>query len=192
MAGFPLRIWRLGPWKVAESRPAALQKIERVSKVKRVYAGSICYDDSEQESPLRAQHPALIHCNQPPSSTHSRPHPRHTPFASPLCPQNTSSSPFPATLFSVLLNCLSQPAGKRQRTWWMDGARALCAALIALDIFPRFSLDFNIPLVPLLHLQRAARSSLKNCRSALHLGIDQLAVNQGSADSLAAELLLSC
>lgn len=55
-------------------------------------------------------------------------------------------------------DCLSQPTGERQGTWiraisGSDCARALRAALITLDIFPQFSLDFNITLVPLLYLQ---------------------------------------
>lgn len=94
--------------------------------------------------------------SQPPS-TPSRPHPRCS-----ICKSTLSSKhlliTFSTTSFSVLLNCLSQPTGECQRTWiraisGSDCAWALCAALITLDIFPRFSLDFNITLVPLLYLQ---------------------------------------
>lgn len=85
--------------------------------------------------------------SQPSSSTPppSRPHPRRS-----ICKSTLSSEhlliTFSTTSFSVLLNCLSQPSGECLR-------RALCAALITLDIFPRFSLDFNITLVPLLYLR---------------------------------------
>lgn len=95
--------------------------------------------------------------SQPPSSTPSRPHPRRS-----ICKSTLSSEhlfiTFSTSLFSALLNCLSQPTGECQRTWiraicGSDCAGALCAALITLDIFPQFSLDFHITLVPLLYLQ---------------------------------------
>lgn len=49
-------------------------------------------------------------------------------------------------------DCLSQPTGECQGTWIRAISGSDCA-LITLDIFPQFSLVFNITFVPLLYLQ---------------------------------------
>lgn len=179
-------------WKLAELRPASLQKSEKVSK-KNKYAGSICYVDSDSGAGVLAPYtnPALNHCHNPP-------HQQACICMSTLSSQHILITVW-ITTFIASLNWISQSSGDCEKMhasehldlehlWLKYGSCAPgCVAVwLSWIFFSHFGLDFNI----IFYLQLPLTSRWKIVTH--HFISPSTSWLSITADSRAAELLSSC